>query len=530
VCATVSCRVPAVDPPFVTRYLTGELAQFFELRPGDVTASLSRRLERPRAALAAELRREARRLGAPDQVFASLERLEHPESRVVVTGQQPGLLLGPAYTLSKALSALSLAREIDSEDAPVVPLFWVASQDHDTAEVDHAHLLDGEERLRRIELPLAPGVPSGRARFQDEWRRLLAEGLAGVGGRAEHLAAACGLVEESSRPAESYADLFTGLLYRVLGDQGLVILDPTRPGLAPLFGGVLEQELSDPQTSVAAIIAAGEELRSRGFEPQLGRGQGATNLFLEEEEDGQPRRHLLRFDGRSFSTPGRSYDESELRAVLREEPWRLTPAAGLRPVAQDAVLPTAAFLVGPGELAYLAQLRGVYAHHRVPMPLIRPRASTVVLEPPARRILERYGLDYQDYRAQRGSALGRVLLERHGHAEEFESALRRLEQEMSQLLLHVGSIDPTLSGTVERGRLRLERTIELLRGKTGAALARQDPVTTRQFERLEAQLFPAGTPQERILSPFSFFLKFGLEPMMSLYLSVGSSGEHLLEP
>jgi bacillithiol biosynthesis cysteine-adding enzyme BshC len=522
--------VPAATPLFLTRYLTGELAPFFDLRPDETTTALSRRLVRPRAALASELRSEALRLGAPEAVLAALARLEHPESRVVVTGQQPGLLLGPAYSLSKALSAVRLARELDSDEAPVVPVFWVASQDHDTAEVDHAHLLDDEERLHRIEVPLPPEVPSGRSPFRREWLSILGDGLARVGGLPEHLAEACSLVEESSLKAETYADLFSSLLYRLLGDRGLVVLDPIRPGIAPLFAGVIERELADPRTSVSAIVAAGEELRELGFEPQLGRGKDATNLFLEEEEDGLPVRHLLRFDGRRFSTPGRDYGMAELTAVLRESPWRLTPAAGLRPVAQDAVLPTAAFLVGPGELRYLAQLRGVYRHHGVPMPLIRPRASTVVLEPPVRRILDKYGLDYRTYQAERRSALGRILLERHGHAEAFESALQRLEAESEELLRRVGGIDPTLRGTVERGRLRLERTVSLLRGKAAAALARHDPTTTRQFERLESHLFPAGTPQERLISPFSFFLKFGVQPMMALYRSVGSAGEFLLEP
>lgn len=529
--ATVSCAVPAATPPFVTRYLAGELASFFELKPHDTHGALARRLDRPRAALARELSREAERLGAPPAALASLELLAEPESRAVVTGQQPGLLLGPAYTLSKAVSAVRLARELTSDHAPVVPVFWVAGQDHDTAEVDHAHLLDGGESLHRMELPLPDGVPSGRLPFRHEWRELICQQLARVGGRPEHLADACQLVEECCHGAESYADLFSGLLYRLLGDQGLIVLDPTRPGIAALFGGMLERELAEPRVTVEAITAAGDRLRRVGLEPQLGRGRDATNLFIDEPgDDGLPYRHLLRFDGRLFSTPTRQYQVAELQSLLREEPWRITPAAGLRPAVQDAVLPTAAFIVGPGELRYLAQLRGVYEHHDVPMPLIRPRATSVVLEPPVRRILERYGLEYREYAAQRKEAFERVLLERHGHGEAFEDALRRLEVEAGELLRHVGAVEPTLERTVERSRVRVERTIGLLRGKAAAALLRNDAITRRQLGRLESQLFPADTPQERLISPFSFFLKFGRQPMMELYRTIGSSGEHLLEP
>lgn len=525
------CRVAAANQPFVARYLAGEMAAFFELKPGDMAAALGRPLDRPRSALASALQAEAERLRAPTAVSTALARLAHPESRVVVTGQQPGLLLGPAYSLSKAMSAIRLAAALDSEEAPVVPVFWVASQDHDTAEVDHANLLDGEEELHRIEVRLAEGVPSGRAPLRREWRSAVIDSLQGVGGRPEFVRRVCSLVDESAQSAETFADWFVGLLYQLLGDDGLIVLDPARPGLAPFFGRVLERELSEPTATVEAIVSAGEELRGLGLEPQLGRGRQATNLFLEEPgEDGLPRRQLLRYDGRSFATPESEYSAAELRAVLKDEPWRLTPAAGLRPVCQDSVLPTAAFVVGPGELRYLAQLRGVYAHHGVPMPLVHPRASAVVLEPPTRRILSRYGLDYASYAEGREGLLRRILLERGGHGEAFGQALRRLSSESEELLGHVAAIDPTLIGAVERGRRRFEGTIELLRDKAGAALVREDGITRRQFGRLEAHLFPGGEPQERYLSPFSFFLKFGVRPMMSLYRSMAASGEHLLEP
>jgi bacillithiol biosynthesis cysteine-adding enzyme BshC len=514
----------------VTRYLAGELAPFFELPPFDVATALDRPLDRPRPALAAALGREAERMGAPKAVFDSLERLARPESRVVVTGQQPGLLLGPAYTLSKALSAIRLAGELDTDERPVVPVFWVASQDHDTGEVDHANLLDGEERLHRVRVELPREVPSGRAPFRPEWREAVGKALLRAGGRKEHLSAACVLLQEAAQQAESFADPFVGLLYRLLGEQGIIVLDPTRPALVPLFRDVLRRELDDTRATVEAIVTAGEELRRMGFDPQLGRGRDATNLFLDEEEDGLPRRRLLRFDGVRYSTASKTYSKADIAAVLDEEPWRLTPAAGLRPVAQDAVLPTAAFLVGPGELRYLAQLRGVYRHHAVSMPLIRPRASAVVLEPPARRILDRYGLEYSSYAQGRGEVLERVLLERHGHDRLFSEALRRLAADSEELRRHVSAIDPSLERTVERARLRMERTTLLLKEKAAAALVKQDRITRKQFERLEAHLFPAGVPQERYLSPFSYFLKFGIEPMMDLYRTLGASGEHVLRP
>jgi bacillithiol biosynthesis cysteine-adding enzyme BshC len=522
--------VPAASSSFVTDYLAGEFSSFFRVVPGDTAAALAEDPKRPRAELAAALREEAGRLGAPPAALAAIERLARPNSRVVVTGQQPGLLLGPAFTISKAISAIRLARRLDEEDRPVVPVFWVAAQDHDGAEIDHAHILDAQERVHRLALPLPPDVPSGSIPWRDEWRESVRTGLELSAPRGEHLIEVLRLIDEAAERAQSYADLFGGILYRLLGEHGLVVLDPTRPALAPLFRGVLERELADPRASVDAIVTAGERMRELGNEPQLGRGQDATNLFLCEDEGGMPRRRLLRFDGQSFHTSSRSYESEELRSILCREPWRITPAAGLRPVTQDAVLPTAAFVVGPGELRYLAQLGGVYRHHGIEMPLVWPRAGTVVLEPPVRRILERWELDYRTYASERGAALERVLLERHGHADAFESLLDRLESDGEELVRHVRAIDPTLDGTVSRSGRRIDRSIRMMRSKAAQALARQDEITRRQFERLESQLFPAGMQQERCLSPFSFFLKFGIGPMMALYLQAGETGEHLLTP
>jgi len=522
--------VPRPQPPFEERYLAGEFAGFFELAPHQFDVALDRTRSVPRQELAAALSEDAGRLGAPAGTWRSLERLRHENSRVVVTGQQPGLLLGPAYTLSKALAAISLARELDEPDRPVIPVFWVASQDHDVAEMDHTYLFDLEERLHRVGVDLPEGAPVGHAPLRQEHLSALCLAIEQCSFPREHKQEVYRLLDEAGEKARSYPDLFSAILYRLLGDEGLVILDPLRPAVAPLFRDVLAREIGAPSVTTRAINDAAVSLRQVGAQPQLGRGVDATNLFITEGNDGEYSRQLLRFDGKAFQSRSREYGREELLRLLDSEPWRITPAAGLRPVTQDSVLPTAAFVVGPGELRYIAQLRGVYEFHGVPMPVVWPRAQTVVLEPPTRRILARYGISYDEYLRDRDDLGRRVLLERHGKKEQFERALARLEREFAELLDSVEGIDPTLKGTVIKSQSRLEATVEVLRNKTAQALAANDRTTSRQFERLEGQLFPSGVPQERQLTVFSFFLKFGVEPMMHRYRQVGPGGLHIIEP
>ncbi len=516
-------------PDLRTAYLSGGLAPFFQVAPGDVGAALGLRRDVDRAALAAALRPHAERLGAPEESLRSLERLAHPRSMAVVTGQQAGLLAGPMYTLAKAVTAVRLAERLDAEDRPVVPVFWVASQDHDVAEVDHAYLLDASETLRRVEVSLPEGVAVGRIPLGEDMVAGVTESLRHHTPRPPCEGEVVALLRDTAAAGRGFADWFAAQLYRLLASTGIVIVDPLEPAVAALFAAVLERELDDPLAGPARVNEAGRSLRRLGYAPQLGRAEGATNLFVElPGGDGLPQRQLLRVENGAFVAGGTRLTRSDVLARLREDPTSVTPAAGLRPVVQDALLPTAVAVLGPGELAYVAQLRGVYELHDVPMPLAWPRATVTVLEPAPARLLDVHGLTAARLRADPDGELERVLLERHGAAGDFNRAANEVEAAFEELLARVDGIDPTLRGTVRRGRGHLEATLERLRGKTAAALARRDAETRRQFERLRAHLLPLGQPAERVLSPYSHALKFGLGPVLGLLKQVGESGDHEL--
>lgn len=521
-------RPPADRPPFPTRYLAGELDELYGIPAGRVECGLARPVSTDRDELVAALAEQARARGDGAAQLAAIERLRHPDARAVVTGQQAGLLLGPTFTLSKAFSAIALARRHDRDDRPVVPVFWVASQDHDAAEIDHAHLLDRSERLHRVVLPFEEGVPSGRMALRAAWRDDLRKQLARLDVPDAHRREVEASIFDAWDEAGSVADLFARTMSALLGDHGLVVADPMHGALARTFAPVLRAELADPLVGPEAIREAAAALKSRGERPQLGRGQDATNLFV--GRSGGPRR-LLRWSGGRFHPDGRPEERltaSDLTALLEDDPAALTPAAGLRPIVQDAVLPTAAVVVGPGELRYYAQLRGVYAFHDVAMPLVWPRATVTVLEPPIVRILKRYDLDAAAFVADPDGSERETLLRLAGHAEAFDAARTGLDREVARLLTAAEGIDPTLAGPVRRGREVLATTVERLRAKSGRALARREVEADAQFARLRAHLLPDGRPQERVLSPFSLFLKFGVQPVLARFASLEPEGEQYL--
>lgn len=330
--------------------------------------ALKARLRRPghprlREALAAYLKR----LQAPEEAFRALERLE---VGAVVTGQQAGLLGGPALTFYKAHTALCLA-----DRAGAAGVFWVASQDHDVEEVRHLHLLRDEvPETLSLDLPLCPRAgspwPLTASASAPSW---------GLGPRTTAWATPWRRRRfPSSSPASSSP---------FSGSGGLCPLTPWRRSSPPLPRGPGAGAFRPLGERRGHQPGGGKDPGPWG-KPPLRRKPGATNLFLETDQ-----RRLLFYEGGAFTDGVRRYTAKELWEIARADPSRLTPAAGLRPVFQDLVLPTAGFVVGPNELRYVAELSGVYARYGLAMPALFLRAFGVVVEPPVRRILEKYRLD-----------------------------------------------------------------------------------------------------------------------------------------
>lgn len=507
-------------------YRKGQLAEFIRLPLAGGLAQASREV-RPdidRQALVEAIRAYHRDLGTLDKtVEAQLERLGHPQSRVVVTGQQAGLLTGPGYSIHKAADAVLLARELSEEDRPVLPVFWVASQDHDADEVASTTLLDQAEKLHHMTVDIPHGLPVGRvpwcAGCTAEVERLLRK----FDAPAEHKAVVLARVQAAMKGGGSFADVFARLVHGLLAPAGLIVLDPLHPALARLMAPTLAHELENPLASSSRIEDAANRLARAGFNPQLRRPPGATNLFL--EEDGHFRR-LLRFDGQTFSTETQTYTREALLDILAADPSRLTPAAGLRPIVQDTLLPTLAFVVGPGEIAYAAQLKEVYPLHGLQQPLLWPRLSVTWLEPNVARLLGRLNATAAEVQRDPAGVLGRALAqERHSGAVSI-ARLAEVNDQLRQITEEIAGLDVTLVRAAERTQQRTTARVQHLQTLAAHALARAEDTKTGQLGRLKKHLLPNGIPQEREMNFLTYLLKHGDTPLkMLLELPAGFMGD-----
>ncbi|AWN23294.1 bacillithiol biosynthesis cysteine-adding enzyme BshC [Deinococcus irradiatisoli] len=515
---------PASTLPSLTEaYRLGQLREFFARTPDELEAALDETRDLDRPALAEALRSYHHDLGLlqpgqkPDAagkaLAAQLDLLAHPQARVVVAGQQAGLLGGPAYSVHKAADAVLLARQLSTEARPVLPVFWIASQDHDVDEVASTSLLDFSEREFRPHLELPRGVPVGRIAWQAAWSEQLLALLGEFDAPLLHKAAVRAHLDFAFQ-GKTYADVFARLMHRLLGEHGLMVLDPLHPALSRLMAPALRRELERPLEGPQRIEAAAQQLEARGYTPQLRRPAGATNLFV-EEENGQ--RTLLRVAGDSpRSQHFDGYSHTELLELLERDPGRLTPAAGLRPVVQDALLPTAAFVVGPGELAYAAELRGVYELHGLTQPVLWPRLSVTWLEPNVARLLSGFGLTAAQFQRDPEGALGRALARQRDAAALGQERLNTLQAHFTDLSRDLAALDPTLKSSVERTEKRTLARLERHRTQAFKALARAEDDRSGQLARLKKHLLPAGHPQEREMNFLTFLLKHGDAPLKLL--------------
>jgi len=483
--------------------------------------------------VAAILRRQAETLGAKGVSLEPLKRFERPNSLVVVAGQQPGLFGGPLYTLYKALTAISLARNLEAASGrPVVPIFWVASDDHDFEEVRRTWLIDGGSEPNVLEYPAGaapPGISLARVRLGPEIVPLL--------DRVESLLPASEFrdrVMESLRaayaPGRSWTEAFARFMAGFVTPLGALVFDPSDSEAKALSLPVFEREVALMGKSSRAVRERGEELTRRGYHAQIARAGNELNLFWHQEtrdavrvaEDGTLR----------VGSQGRSMKPEALVAAIRARPEDASPGVLLRPMMQDFLLPTAAYVGGPSEVAYWAQVNALYPLFEMTPPAVAPRAGATLLEPKVAKTLERFGIEWTalagDVEAVVGGAI-RALLP-HDFPEAFERERETWQQSFERLEAKVVKFDPSLKAAVATAARKVEHEGEGLERKLMQVWKRRQEESVQQIRRARTHLFPDGKLQERVYSPVGYAARYGPELPAKVAATLGAPGTHVLIP
>jgi bacillithiol biosynthesis cysteine-adding enzyme BshC len=462
-----------------------------------------------RQELAAVIARQLERRESPPSALEAGRSLADPRAVAIVTGQQAGLFGGPLYTLLKALSAIKLAEQVARDhQVPVVPVFWIEAEDHDWNEVRGCTVFDESLTPHTLALPaelmLEPG-PVASVRL-DESIAAAADQLEQLLPPTEFRAELLADLRAAYAPGSGMADAFARWMDRVLGGYGLVVYDASDPDAKPLASEVFTKELSTPGETVKRAGEVGADLATLGYHAQVQPPGDAVALFV---LDGgrQPIRHR---DG-EFVVGEHVYSRASLVQEAAEQPAGFSPNVLLRPIVQDTLFPTICYVAGPNELAYLGQLKNVYQHFGVPMPLMAQRASATLVDSAALKFLTRSQLPLEALQAQDEAALNALLARQIPPVveESLKAASDAIAERMAAVIQAMPAIDPTLEGAAKTTLGRMEHDLEALRGKMIQAAKRRDETLRRQFHRTRALVFPNGHSQEREIGFVWFLNQYG---------------------
>jgi bacillithiol biosynthesis cysteine-adding enzyme BshC len=464
--------------------------------------------------LADLLEQQAVEFGASDAAKANIAKLR-AGARAVVTGQQVVLFGGPLLTLLKAATAVARANEATkASGVEHVPVFWLATEDHDLEEVDQVSLLTKTSvETLRAGLKVAHAVPVGGVVPGPELEAVLerASELLEFAPVSEWLRECYLAGSDGARPTLALA--FGRLMARIFADQGLIVMDAASRGFHALGARTLRYAIEHADELQAALIARSKELVAAGYHAQVLVAEGGSMLFLLDEATGE-RVALRRNSGNGdaqWKAGGRVYSSADLIAILETAPERLSPNALLRPVFQDTLLPTAAYVGGPAEIAYFAQSAVLYEAILGKITSVLPRLSATLLEPSIAAVMDKDEVQLPD-----AMTTAEALAQRLGARAMPIEGKRKLaavgnavETELAALTEYLGGMDVSLGKSAEVSGSKMRYQMNRLRRMAATFELQKEASLRKHAEAITLHVFPNGHPQERVVAGVWFMAKYG---------------------
>jgi bacillithiol biosynthesis cysteine-adding enzyme BshC len=511
-------RVPHSSALFLDYlYHFDRVAGFYNAPPYEISSyeavvSRLQNVARNRRDLCAILMRQNKAFGCGAATFENLRRLEESGSFAVVTGQQVGLFSGPAFTIFKALTIVRLANYLTEQGIPVVPVFWFATEDHDLAEVAEVATLDDEYNLVSLadhgDSP-SPRSPVGNVRLTPESTQALArlEGYLPTGPPREALLQD---LRETYTPGATWVEAFGGFMARLLSRWGVIFLNPLDPAVHQLSAEVYAQALERAPELRAKLLERSQSLIQSGYHAQVKVAEDSTLVFVVREGNRLP---IHQQDGDYLVEGAQKTRIEELRRELADNPIAFSPNALFRPLVQDTLLPTIAYVAGPSELAYLAQAGVLYEAFGRPQPVFFPRAAFTLVDHRVRRLLDKYRLGVEDVWLGERHLSGKIAAVglAEGWSERFDQAQQEMASLLGRLRGDIERLDPTLVEALQTAQEKIHYQMDRLRGKVSRAGLARSELLARHAQALTRFLIPQKDLQERRVGGAYFLGRAGYE-------------------
>ncbi|MFK4300785.1 bacillithiol biosynthesis cysteine-adding enzyme BshC [Paenibacillus sp. RC254] len=450
---------------------------------------------------------------AHEAVHASLDRLEQPDALVVVGGQQSGLFTGPMLVVYKAATIIKAAREAEKRlGRPVIPVFWIAGEDHDWDEVNHTYVMANDPQAVKIKLNKQPERRSSVSAIKvdaAEWKKAMAEIEQSLPD-SEHKADILRMIKHGFNDSYGLSEGFAKLLGLLFGAYGLVLLDSADPSLRKLEASVFRRLVQHNDELEQAYRATAARIADYGYHLQADVHEGGANLFYIHEEE-----RLLLFKQNGLFTDRRGQVAFTIEELLEEtdrHPERFSNNVLTRPLMQDSLFPVLASVLGLGEIAYWAITRDAFGVLGMQMPLLLPRMSFTLVEPGVEKHMLKYELSFGEVRdgLEERKKQWIVTHDQLGMQEQFAGAKEAFVRIYEPLIQQSGLIEKGLLRLGETNREKILEQIAYLEAKVQEALFRQNETALRQWDRIEWSLFPFGQPQERVYTIYHFLNRYGL--------------------
>lgn len=482
-----------------------------------------------RLLLAETLGKQNKLFGNSEKSLQNIELLKQANTVAVVTGQQMGVFGGPLYTIYKAMGTVKLCESFQRQfpDYHFVPVFWMELEDHDFEEIRSIQLFNTENEIRSIVYNGADAdnkskSPINSIQLNADIQRVIQE-IKSTLNPTDFSAELFSKLESAYQDGKSISEAFGFWICSLLGKYGLVMMDPSDGEFKKMAAPIFKKELENADQTHALLMAQSSALKNAGYDAQV--ENEPTNLFLRDEGNSK---HPLNKNGHNKfkirAEDAASHRESLIK-LIETEPNRFIPNVILRPIVQDHLLPTFAYVGGPSEIAYFAQFKTIYEFFDIPEPLIIPRPFITILEKKIKKVTDKYGITVEEIFKKKSHIVDDVAKgdSQSSASGQLDTLLTQIHSQFSTIEKNLVSVDASLKGASETALDKIEKAIKVLKEKTGDAEKRKNELTHSQLTKAVRHILPQDQFQEREINTLYYLNKYGFDFLDTLHESMDVS-------